>query len=151
MTTDHKYQIVSNQDSFLSEINEQILWDFYVKSGFIYPEKLEMLTPFKQEILNTFNKILSCKDNTFKIFVAIKNRSIIGSIMASQFTDNTWVVQHLSVMPEHRLSSVAKNLLLAVNSRMMNNEDMSYFQNYFRPSGKRRPFAESCCVRSRQT
>lgn len=135
---DIDFQIISNPEFYALSpaVNGQSLWGFYINSGFIYPEKLDSLKPYKQEILLTLDRMLSCRDNTFKIFFAVKDSAIIGSIMASQLTDDTWVIQHLAVLPEYRLTAVAKRLLLAINSWMISNQEMSHFQNYFRQKTK---------------
>ena len=135
---DRDFQIISNPEFYALSpaVNGQILWEFYINSGFVYPEKLDALKHYKQEIISTLDRIVSCSDNTFKIFFAIKDGAIIGSIMAAQLTDGTWVIQHLAVLPEHRLTPVAKHLLMAINSWMIGNHEMSHFQNYFRQKTK---------------
>lgn len=113
-----------------------LLWNFYLDSQFIYPEKLSLLEPNKEEVINTFNKLLISSSNTVKYCFVLRDKAIVGSMMTIQYTNDTWVIQHLAVLPKYRKTAVIKMLLLSINEWMIKNSKMLFFQNYFQPKTK---------------
>jgi len=110
--------------------NSERLWDFYLKCNFLYPAKISFLTPVKDEVLDTIEKLTNCTDNTCKFIFIMDKEEIIGSVMAVQYTDDTWMVQHIVTSPRHII--LTKELILQILIWMMQNKKMHYFLNYYR-------------------
>jgi len=113
----------------LSSRSERLL-QFYLKANFIYREKRDFLLPIKEEVVQTLEKLFNSKDDTCKfIFVTDEKEDIKGSVMAVQYTNDTWMVQHIVVQPGLRL--LAKGLVLDALAWSVKNRGMYYFINYF--------------------
>jgi len=85
---------------------------FYYKSGFIYPGKKHLLFDNKNDIKHTWDKLLT-NNNTVKIVFYKDGNEIIGSAMSAQYTDSTWIFQHICVLPEYRHTIIPKLVSLA--------------------------------------
>lgn len=114
--------------------NSERLWDFYLNCGFLYKDKLNFLQPIRNEINETLEKLLNCYDDMFKCIFVLNKEEIIGSVMAVQYTNNTWMVQHIVTSPHYKL--VTKELILEILLWMLKNKKMHYFINYFQEKTK---------------
>ena len=73
--------------------------------------------------------ILSDK-HSFLINIFITSKSEIrASIMAVQYSDNSWMVQHIATDPHYKILS--RELVLKMFLWMINNNEMYYFLNFF--------------------
>lgn len=116
--------------------NAKKLWEFYIASGFVYPAKASILEPYKSQIMDTLEKLLKCQHNTCKYVFIVSHDEIIGSVMALQYSDESWAIQHFAVLPQYRHSAIAKELLMSIVSWAIHNKEMKYFHNYFQPKTK---------------
>ena len=74
-------------------------------------------------------KLTNCTDNTCKFVFIMDKQEILGSVMAVQYTDDTWMVQHIVTSPRHII--LTKELILQILIWMMQNKKMRYFLNYY--------------------
>jgi GNAT superfamily N-acetyltransferase len=116
--------------------NAKKLWEFYTTSGFVYPAKALILEPYKDQIMDTVGKLLGCQNNACRYIFIVNHDEIIGSVMALQYSDESWAIQHFAVLPQYRHSAIAKELLMSIVSWAIYNKEMKYFQNYFQPKTK---------------
>ena len=79
------------------------LIQFYRKSNFIYRGKLDFLLPVKEEVVDVVGKLLTAKNEVCKYFFVMDGEEIKGSVMSVQYTNDTWMMQHLAVLPGYNL------------------------------------------------
>lgn len=109
--------------------------EFYTRSGFLYPGKKQLLFDNEVEIESTWNQILKNND-AIKVVFYKEGEKLLGSAMSAQYTDSTWLFQHISVLPEHRLTMIPKLISLAntyfgVKNSQVNNV-MIFYQTHTR-------------------
>lgn len=70
------------------------IWQHYITSRFIYPAKLERLTPSLGTIRSLWPRLLHAPAELFQFHAAVHDQHIISSICAYRDTTETYVIQH---------------------------------------------------------
>jgi hypothetical protein len=110
------------------------LFQRYMQTGFIYPDKLERLAPFTAEILENWRRAAASPDTLLRIvtYSGASERSW-ASLASWRHTDSAWCTQHL-VSRGDPLASRA--VLLAEQQAMIEDPRHLSSQNWFRPTNR---------------
>lgn len=110
------------------------LWQFYLTSRFIYPDKERQLAPYLAEISKTWDKLLDSSEDIFKLFVHERNSRIRSSIAVTRYYNKSWMVHHMASISDPR--GMQKVLLKSIRW-MMDNQLLDHGIFYWRPTNKR--------------
>jgi hypothetical protein len=122
------------------EVDMDALWEFFFKSGFIYPKKYENLCNYKDNFKQTYERLYRNSPEIFANFTYQSNGNIFGHVSWIKAYERTWMIHHLAAKPMGR-----KRVGLHVLNHVMYCFDgfcrlpstgMDYMIFYFRPDNK---------------
>jgi hypothetical protein len=130
-----KHLYISNK----VDMNE--LWNFFFKSGFIYPRKYSAISDNKEAIKETFKKIYACDSSIIRNFTWQKKGRIIGHLSMLRFYENTWLIHHLAALKSDQKFKIGTEILKQIGSYIYDSyrlysSQMSYLMCYFRTENK---------------
>ncbi len=108
------------------------LWKLFYDSGFIYPSKEAYIKKIKNDINETWKKLLSEETSFYKNMVFREGDEEMGTASAVQVYENTWMFQHLAATG-HPMKLVPKYVMLGLAQFLMENQEIQYLITYFRP------------------
>ena len=94
------------------------LWQFYLTSGFVYPDKKKQLAPYLTEISKNWGKLLDSSEDIFKLFVHERNGQIRSAIAVTRYYNKSWMVHHMASLSDPR--GMQKVLLQSIRWMMDN-------------------------------
>ena len=105
-----------------------------MQTGFLYPDKLERLAPFTQEILENWRRAAASPEGLLRVvtYAGARERSW-ASLASWRHTASAWCTQHL-VSRGDPLASRA--VLLAEQQAMIEDPEHLSSQNWFRPENR---------------
>ena len=121
-----------------NEIDMDELWDFFFKSGFIYPQKYAFIQENKKKIRSTYKKLYNNESNIARHFTWQRKGEILGHMSMLRFYQNTWLIQHLAAIMSKDQLKVGIEILnqigeYAYDSHRLFSSHMDYLICYFRP------------------
>jgi len=122
------------------EVDMDALWEFFFKSGFIYPKKYENLCNYKDNFKQTYEKLYCNSPEIFANFTYQSNGSIFGHVSWIKAYDHTWMIHHLAAKPMGR-KIVGLHILNHVmycfdGFCRLPSTGMDYMIFYFRPDNR---------------
>jgi hypothetical protein len=125
------------QARFTCEVEMENLWEFLFATGFIYPDKYQILKPYREEFKETYRKLYQDDQDIEAHFTYQKNGRIYGHGSILRAYQNTWMVHHLAARPlngRHTGLSLLKNALQFFDGLYRYPSiRMSHMLFYFRP------------------
>jgi len=130
--TDNKNFYINN------DIDMDALWEFFFKSGFMYPRKYSFIHDKKKRIRETYEKIYNNESNIARHFTWQRKGEILGHMSMLRFYQNTWLIQHLAAIMSKEQLKVGIEILnqigtYAYDSHRLHSSHMDYLMCYFRP------------------
>ncbi len=119
-----------------SGLSFDAIWGVLQSTGFLYPEKLEKLTPVLPEIRNTISALLEKDHHLFKTVVFKRGEQIQGHLSAARIYRRTWVVQHLAAMKGGKALFAARLMNLGLSEYLEQIPEMEWLKIFFRPNNK---------------
>jgi hypothetical protein len=123
-----------------SEVDMDALWEFFFKSGFIYPKKYETLNLYKEDFKQTYEKLYLNNTEIFASFTYQSNGNIFGHVSWIKAYDRTWMIHHLAAKPMGRKRVglyVLNNVMYCFDGfSRLPSTGMDYMIFYFRPENK---------------
>jgi hypothetical protein len=124
----------------LSKVSVDSLWDFFFKSGFIYPEKYRCISRSQKHFQRIYEKLYNeCHD----LFVGLtyqQNDEIYGHVSLFKAYPRAWMVQHLAAIPMGKKRTglyVLNNILDFLDGfHRMKSVGMDYLIFNYRPENK---------------
>ncbi|MCD6584739.1 MAG: PilZ domain-containing protein [Desulfobacteraceae bacterium] len=121
-----------------NDIDIDELWDFFFKSGFIYPKKYSFIQKNKIKIRATYKKLYNNESNIARHFTWQRKGEILGHMSMLRFYQNTWLIQHLAAIMSKDQLKVGIEILnqigaYAYDSHRLFSSHMDYLMCYFRP------------------
>ncbi len=121
-----------------NDIDMDELWDFFFKSGFIYPKKYSFIHENKKKVRATFEKLYNKESNIARHFTWQRKGEIFGHMSMLRFYQNTWLIQHLAAIMSKDQLKVGIEILnqigaYAYDSHRLLSSHMDYLICYFRP------------------
>jgi hypothetical protein len=130
-----------NRSSYISNIVDlDDLWNFFFKSGFIYPKKYAFLQANKDKIKETYKKLYTQKPKIAKHFIYQDKSRILGHMAMVRFYENAWLIHHHAA--DRSVSRRAGVAVLDQIGRFINEShrlgsiQMNFVFCYFRPENK---------------
>jgi len=130
-----------NRSSYISNIVDlDDLWNFFFKSGFIYPKKYAFLQANKDKIKETYKKLYTQKPKIAKHFIYQDKSRILGHMAMVRFYENAWLIHHHAA--DRSVSRRAGVAVLDQIGRFINDShrlgsiQMNFVFCYFRPENK---------------
>ncbi|MBW2641438.1 MAG: PilZ domain-containing protein [Deltaproteobacteria bacterium] len=130
-----------NRNSYICNIVDlDDLWNFFFKSGFIYPQKYAFLEANKDKIKETYKKIYTQNPKIARHFVYQDKGRILGHMAMIRFYENSWLIHHHAAD-----RSVSRRAGVAVldqigrflhDSHRLYSNKMNFVFCYFRPENK---------------
>lgn len=110
------------------------LFQRYMQTGFIYPDKLERLAPFTAEILDNWRRAAASPDELLRIVTYSGARERSWASLASwRHTESAWCTQHLVSRGDPFAS---RAVMLAEQQAMIEDPRHLASQNWFRPTNR---------------
>ncbi len=109
------------------------IWDLYDQAGFLYPAKKAAISQMQEEIDETWEKLYAPETPFFLNLTLTIDGQIVGSGAILQIYDSTWLLQHLSALPNHP-AAVSKEINLGLVEELMRDRKIWYIKTYFRPN-----------------
>jgi hypothetical protein len=112
------------------------LWEFFIATKFLYPEKLARLAPFMDEIKRTMNALLAANgDLLVTSILRDPHTALCGQVCALRTYQRTWSFQHLAgrLLPAQRLDTAARVTLALIYYAELRTE-IEWFKMFFRPN-----------------
>jgi len=84
-----------DRNSYVSNrIDPDTLWNFFFKSGFIYPKKYAFVQNNKEKIKAIYEKLYTQSPSIARHFVYQDNGRILGHMSMVRFFGNSWMIHH---------------------------------------------------------
>jgi hypothetical protein len=77
-----------------NRIDPEALWNFFFKSGFIYPKKYAFVQNNKEEIKAIYEKLYTQSPSIARHFVYQENGRILGHMSMVRYFGNAWLIHH---------------------------------------------------------
>jgi hypothetical protein len=108
------------------------IWDLFVRSGFLYPEKIGGLDVARVE--QTMSALMTAPGDVFKGSLFVKDDQPYAHISALRAFRNTWIIHHLAATVAGRQRvSLARLLNLAIMEYLEQQPDIEWIRVYYRP------------------
>ena len=111
------------------------IWQLFLDSGFLYPEKVARLQPVIDELRHTVRTLLDVNGSLMATIVLRNEPAIDAHMSVLRFYDRTWIVQHLAARPmtARRLDASAR-LTLGFTYYGRLRPDIEWVKMFFRPN-----------------
>ena len=123
--------------SIASEIDMEALWEFFFRTGFIYPTKYRLIQSHRENFKRTYKKIYQESPEIEKHFTYQRNGMIYGHISMVRAYDRAWLIHHHAArsMDNRRAGFVVlKQIIHYLNDmHRLPSAKMDYVVSYFRP------------------
>ncbi len=121
-------------------VNQDDLWNFFFKTGFIYPQKYEFIEKYKDRIKQTYKKLYTQSPTIARHFIHQRNGVILAHMAMVRIYEKAWLIHHHAALR----SSTNRGGLAVLNqigsfindSHRLNSIRMSYVFCYYRPDNK---------------
>lgn len=116
-----------------ADVSADDLWQFFSDSGFLYPEKMESLTP--DAARETLARVLAAPPSLTHSFVYWTRDKELGAHMSAiKVYPRTWELQHLAGRHNASVSLMVPELILGVSEYMEQIDDIDWCRMFFRPN-----------------
>jgi hypothetical protein len=123
--------------SIASEIDMEALWEFFFRTGFIYPSKYRLIQRHREDFKRTYKKIYEESPEIEKHFTYQRNGMIYGHISMVRAYERAWLIHHHAArsMDNRRAGFVVlKQIIHYLNDmHRLPSAKMDYVISYFRP------------------
>ena len=109
------------------------VWDFFLRTNFMYPDKLKKLGPLLPQIRQTFASANARANRVFKSVVFTRQGEIVGYVSGLRAYRNTWMSQHLAASPG---KSGGQLLNFGLAEYFSQNIDLEFGKIFFRPENR---------------
>jgi len=109
--TDIVSQCQDSASQVCSELDLDSLWEFFFKTGFIYPNKYRLIKSHKNEFKDLFKTIYGKDSELAKYFIYQKNGQIQGHASMVRAYDRAWMFQHHAALKQGTMRIGFKVLL----------------------------------------
>lgn len=132
--TDDPHSIAS------SKISLEALWEFFFRSGFIYPDKYLCISQYKETFRKTYEHLYHNCPEIFSSLTYQMNDQIYGHVSIIKAYPSTWMVHHLAALPMGSRRTglyVLQQILNYLDGfHRMPSIGMKYLIFYYRPDNK---------------
>ena len=123
-----------------SHVDVDALWEFFFRTGFIYPKKYRLIQSHKEKFKETYKKLYQENPEIARHFTYQRNGRIYGHISMVRAYSRTWMIHHhaAEAMDNKRTGlMVLKQIMHYLNDMYrLPSANMDYVMCYFRPENK---------------
>jgi hypothetical protein len=123
-----------------SDIDIEALWEFFFKSGFIYPMKYRYIQSQRASFKEKYKKFYQDNPEIARHFTYQKNGQIYGNISLVRAYERAWLIQHHSAraINSKRVGFlVLQQIIHFINDmRRLPSAEIDYAMTYFQPDKK---------------
>ncbi len=134
------HQAADSKSYICNKVDLDALWNFFFRTGFIYPEKYAFIKAYKEKIKKTYEKLYTPNQNIARHFIFQNKGRILAHMATLRFYENSWLIhQHASDISKSKMAGlvVLNQMGRFVNdSRNLYSIHMNFFFCYFRPDNK---------------
>ncbi len=129
----------SNPNLYIcTDIDMDDLWDFFFKTGFLYPKKYAFIQKNKKEIEATYEKLYKSNSEISRHLTWHSKGVIQGHLALLRFYDNTWLIHHLAALKSDQQLRIGVEILKHIgfftyDSHKLFSSHMDYLICYYRP------------------
>jgi len=122
------------------DVDMDALWEFFFKTGFIYPKKYGLICSQREGFEETYRKLYQESPEIAKHFTYEKNGEIYGHISMIRAYEKAWLIQHHAATTiENRRAGfvVLKGIMHYLNDmHRLPSAKLDYVMSYFRPDNR---------------
>ncbi|MCX5827805.1 MAG: hypothetical protein NTV58_07365 [Deltaproteobacteria bacterium] len=122
------------------EVDVDQLWEFLFESGFIYPQKYDLVQAYREPLKETYRRLYRDNPEIFTQITYQRNGRIYGHASMVRSYKRTWMVHHLAARPLKNKRTglqVLKQVMLYFNGLYrLPAVEMDYMMFYFRPENR---------------
>ena len=131
----------TNSNSYIcNKVDPDALWNFFFKTGFIYPKKYAFIKANKEKIKKTYEKLYTLDQNIARHFIFQDKGRILGHMATLRFYENSWLIHHHAsdISGSKRAALVVLNQIgrFINDSHSLYSIHMNFIFCYFRPGNK---------------
>jgi hypothetical protein len=120
-----------------TDIDMDDLWDFFFKTGFLYPKKYAFIQKNKIEIKRTYEKLYKGNSNISRHLTWHNKGVVLGHLALLRFYENTWMIHHLAALKSDQQLKIGVEILKHIgsftyDSHKLFSSHMAYLICYFR-------------------
>ncbi|MGD2126225.1 MAG: hypothetical protein PVG99_09110 [Desulfobacteraceae bacterium] len=123
-----------------NEVDMDALWEFFFRTGFIYPKKYRLIQSQRAKFKETYKKLYQENPEIARHFTYQKNGEIFGHISMVRAYDRAWMIHHhaAQAMDNRRTGfMVLKQIMHYLNDmHRLPSAHMDYVMCYFRPGNR---------------
>ncbi len=113
------------------DVSFEDVWSFFVRTNFMYPDKMLKLRPLLPQIRQTFDSATARTNRLFKSVAFMRDQEIVGYASGLRAYRNTWMNQHLAAAAGGR-----GGRLLNFGVYFSQNVDLEYCKIFYRPENR---------------
>lgn len=80
-------------------VNMDSLWELFFDSGFIYPDKYGIISPYATKLKETYRKLYEEGQDIFTHLTYQDQGKIYGHLSMVKAYENSWIIHHLAARP----------------------------------------------------
>jgi len=132
-------KVVDPHVNLTGKVNMDSLWELFFDSGFIYPDKYGILSPYKEILKETYRKLYNEGQDIFTHLTYQDQGQIYGHLSMVKAYENSWIIHHLAARPLRGKRTGLKTLNHFVNyldclyRLPVSSKTMRYNFCYYRP------------------
>ncbi|MCX5848902.1 MAG: PilZ domain-containing protein [Deltaproteobacteria bacterium] len=121
------------------KVNMDSLWDLFFDSGFIYPDKYGIISPYAEALKETYRKLYEEGQDIFMHLTYQDQGQVYGHLSMVKAYENSWLIHHLAARPMRGKRTGVKTLNHFVNyldclyRLPVSSKTMRYNFCYYRP------------------
>ena len=85
--------------SISSSVDMDALWEFFFSTGFIYPQKYDLLHTHREEFTDMYNRLYQESPDIARHFTYEKDGDIYGHLSMVRAYEKAWLIQHHAARP----------------------------------------------------
>jgi hypothetical protein len=134
-------QQAADENSYIcNKVDMEELWNFFFTSGFIYPEKYELIQAKKEKLKDLYLKIYNQEPHIARHFIYQRDGVIMGHMGMIRFCYNSWMIHHHVASGDKAqwagIKVLGQLIRYANNVHSIASAHMRYVFSYFRSEKK---------------
>lgn len=126
--------------SVSTDIDMDSLWEFFFRTGFVYPDKYSSCQAYREKFKETYRKLYQENPEIAGHITYENNGRIYGHISTIRAYERSWLIHHHAAMPVEKTLPgflVLKQMMLFLHGMyQLTSAKMDYVICYFRPENK---------------
>ena len=128
--------------NIIGKVNMNSLWDLFFGSGFIYPDKYGIISPYAEALKETYRKLYEDGQDIFTHLTYQDQGQVYAHLSMVKTYEDSWIIHHMAAIPMRGVRTGLKILNHFVNYMdclyrlPVKSKTMRYNFCYYRPENK---------------